>query len=87
MEGHILENNIKIMELKNIITGWFTTLLGIALMTLSVYAWLEDDNWWQIGVPFVSGFILLSMKDQLSTFINNLFSIILEAIKEKFTKQ
>ncbi len=75
------------MELKNIITGWFTTILGAVLMTLSVYAWWEDDTWYQIGVPFVSGFILIQMKDQLSVFINNFLGVVLQAIKEKFTKQ
>lgn len=75
------------MDLRNIIVGWFTTLLGMGLMAVSVYAWWENDTWWQIGVPFVAGFILLFMKDKLSEFLNNLFSVILQAIKEKFTKQ
>ena len=75
------------MGFKNIVTGWFTTLLGMVLMTVSVYAWWEDDSWWQIGAPFVGGFILISMQDKLSDFLNNLLGVILQAIKEKFTKQ
>jgi hypothetical protein len=69
-----------------VIKNWFSTLLGMSLMCLSVYAWWNDYDWWQVGIPFVAGFMLFQMKDKLSEQLNYFIGELFKAIIEKFKK-
>ncbi len=68
--------------MENIVKGWFTTLLGLALMTLGSFEFYEEADWYRCGVPFIAGFILLFMRDKISEWIT---SLVMAAI-EKFKK-
>lgn len=72
--------------MENIVKGWFTSLLGAALMVMAVYEWWtvkEKQIYdWDILGPFIAGFALLYMKDKISEWIGTLFSAIIDKFKK-----
>lgn len=52
-------------------------------MGLSVYAWWENDDWYQIGLPFIAGLVLVFVQDKISDYVTSLFNILLDKIKPK----
>ncbi len=69
--------------MENIIKGWFTTLLGMALMVFASYEWyMGEPDWYRVAIPFTAGFILLFMRDKISDWVT---SLVMAAI-EKFKK-
>ena len=73
--------------MENIIKGWFTSLLGAALMVMSVFEWwtVEQKQMydWDIAAPFIAGFALLYMKDKISDWINSLVQAAIDKFKSK----
>ncbi len=74
--------------MENVIKGWFTTLIGCGVMCLSIYEWwMTPDgspvDWVDVSVPFIAGFCLLYMKDQISVWISDFF----KAVISKFTNK
>ncbi len=72
---------------ENMIKGWFTSLLGAALMVMAVYQWWTEDKKqiyeWDVIGPFIAGFALLYMKDKISEWIGALFQTIIDKFKSK----
>ena len=61
------------MKFENFLKGLFTTLVGIALMIISIYEYLTgEDGLMQTGLIMVAGFALLFMRDKISDFISEL---------------
>lgn len=68
--------------MENVFKSWFTTLLGCACMVLALYEWYigEEQDWYQVAIPFIAGFMLLYMRDNISEFLT-------EYIKSKISKK
>lgn len=70
------------MNIENIIKGFFTTILGIVIMSAASYGWYVDHlTDWQGGGFGTIGFALLFMRDQIPAFISKFAT----AALEKFT--
>jgi len=72
---------------ENMIKGWFTSLLGAALMVMAVVEWWTTENKqiyeWDILAPFIAGFALLYMKDKISEWIGTFFQALVDKFKSK----
>lgn len=73
--------------MENIVKGWFTSLLGAALMVMAIIEWwtVEGKLIYDFDVigPFIAGFALLYMKDKISDWIGQLFQAIIDKFKSK----
>jgi hypothetical protein len=70
--------------MENIIKSWFTTLLGIAIMGFSFYGWYTE--WltdYQGGGAGIAGFAIMWMRDTISKKLEELFSAIIDRIRNK----
>lgn len=72
--------------MENIVKGWFTSLLGAALMVMAVLEWwstpeMEIYDWNVLG-PAIGGFALLYMKDKISEWIGSLIQGIIDKFKK-----
>lgn len=72
------------MNVENIVKGWFTTLLGIAIMVIAVYSWYNDQltDLQALGAGIV-GFSMMWMRDIISLKLEEFFSVIIEKFKSK----
>lgn len=72
------------MNVENIVKGWFTTLLGIAIMVIAVYSWYNDQltDLQALGAGIV-GFSMMWMRDIISRKLEEFFSVIIEKFKSK----
>lgn len=73
--------------MENLAKGWFTSILGAAIMIMSIIEWWTTDNkmFYDFDVlgPFIAGFALLYMKDKISEWIGSFISSLLEKFKSK----
>ena len=71
--------------MENLIKGWFTSLIGMAMMAYSAYDWFISDvmTWQETSISFVAGFALMQMKDKISDWIGQAASICLDWLKSK----
>lgn len=72
------------MNVENIVKGWFTTLLGIAIMVIAVYSWYNDQlTDLQALSAGIVGFSMMWMRDIISRKLEEFFSVIIEKFKSK----
>lgn len=73
--------------MENIVKGWFTSLLGAALMIMAVLEWwtVEAKQLYDFDVigPFIAGFALLYMKDKISDWIGQFIQAVIDKFKSK----
>lgn len=79
MEEIKIDRDEKYFHIENIGKNIVTTVIGIVLMGASagtfIMSWFVElplikDKTWQIAAVFFLGFILLFMRDKLSTYID-----------------
>jgi len=72
--------------MENVIKGWFSTLLGAALMVLALIEWWtsETKKFYEpdVLIPLIAGFALFQMRDKISDWVNQFVSIALDKFKE-----
>ena len=73
--------------MENIVKGWFTSLLGAALMILSIVEWWSKEEAqmtdYNVIGPFVGGFALLWMRDNISQWISTFIQAAIDKFKSK----
>lgn len=78
--------------MKNIITGWITSIFGLAIMIadgLYLFGYIEMPapesvpKWVQIVVPFLVGFILFRMPETLEKYVVQILDLAFGWLKKK----
>lgn len=71
--------------MENLFKSWFTTLLGAAIMLLASYDWffnpVSEMTPRETGIAAVVGFVLMFMKDNVSDWIKQGFTALLDKFK------
>ncbi len=71
--------------MENVIKGWFTSILGAALMLIAGYDYFFTDVLTEreaIGAAII-GFAMLWMRDKISEWIGQLVTVIIDKFKTK----
>lgn len=73
--------------IENIVKGWFTSLLGAALMVMAVLEWWTEEKAqmtdYNVIGPFIGGFALLWMRDSISGWISTFIQAVIDKFKSK----
>jgi hypothetical protein len=72
------------MNFENVFKSWLSTLIGAVIMCVGFYGWYMDDlsDWQAIGCG-LAGFALFGMRENLSSYVGQLFQVLIDKFKSK----